>query len=108
MREVTLTGWPATLAPSREELHKRLVAEGLKPTWWSNGPGDRYAPHEHSYDKVLYCARGEITFVIEPDGAAFDLRAGDRLDIPAGTRHSAVVGNNGVTCVEAAVQTPGT
>jgi hypothetical protein len=31
------------------------------------------------------------------------LRAGDRIDVPAGTRHGTIVGTNGVKCVEAAV-----
>jgi quercetin dioxygenase-like cupin family protein len=73
--------------------------EGLSPSWWSNGPGDTYAAHSHSYNKVLYCTEGSITFAVE--GADFELHAGDRLDIPRGTSHSAVVGGEGVTCVEA-------
>ena len=36
-------------------------------------------------------------------GTAVDLAAGDRLDLPAGTRHDALVGPNGVTCLEAHV-----
>jgi hypothetical protein len=31
------------------------------------------------------------------------LRAGDRADIPAGTRHGTIVGSSGVKCVEASV-----
>ena len=34
---------------------------------------------------------------------AVDLAPGDRLDLPAGTRHDAVVGPGGVTCLEAHV-----
>ena len=30
-----------------------------------------------------------------------DLGVGDRLDLPAGTRHDALVGPTGVTCLEA-------
>ena len=32
------------------------------------------------------------------------LRAGDRLEIPAGVRHGAIVGGSGAKCVEAAVR----
>ena len=48
---------------------------------------------------MLVCDRGSITF-----GAAGEpvvLAAGDRLDLPADTSHDAVVGPDGVTCLEA-------
>ena len=44
------------------EIAGRLGAEGLEPGTWSNGPGDRYSPHEHAYDKVMVCAAGSIRF----------------------------------------------
>jgi quercetin dioxygenase-like cupin family protein len=66
---------------------------------WSNGPGDRYAEHEHPYAKLLYCAAGSIEFHLG-NGKAMALVAGDRMILPAGTRHSAVVGPSGCTCVE--------
>lgn len=98
----TLTRNEAASPPSRERLDAELRGMGLSPSWWSNGPGDTYAPHSHSYHKVLFCAGGSITFKVEPGGDAFELRPGDRLDIPPGTVHSAVVGPEGVACVEAA------
>jgi len=79
----------------------RLRAEGLDPSPWSNGPGDRYGAHEHGYDKVIVVERGSIVFGLPDDGSVLDLAPGDRLELPAGTRHDAVVGANGVTCWEA-------
>jgi uncharacterized protein YjlB len=79
----------------------RLRAEGLDPSPWSNGPGDRYAAHEHGYDKVIVVERGSIAFGLPADGRSVALDAGDRLELPAGTRHDAVVGPTGVTCLEA-------
>ena len=76
--------------------------EGLRPNWWSNGPGERYSVHGHPYHKVLYCARGSIRFDLPASVESFELHAGDRLDIPPGTSHSAVVGPGGVRCVETA------
>jgi quercetin dioxygenase-like cupin family protein len=67
---------------------------------WSNGPGDRYAPHSHNYEKVLYCVDGSITFRLEAEGRQLDLKAGDRMVLPSGTVHSAVVGPAGCTCIE--------
>jgi uncharacterized protein YjlB len=75
--------------------------EGLDPGAWSNGPHDRYAAHEHGYDKVLVCAEGSIRFGLPATGAGVELGVGDRLDLPAGTPHDALVGPGGVTCLEA-------
>ncbi|MGH2451193.1 MAG: cupin domain-containing protein [Candidatus Limnocylindria bacterium] len=85
--------------PSRDEIVRRLRAEARDVHGWSNGPDDRYAQHDHPYTKVLYCASGSIDFVLE-DGRTLALRPGDRLVIPPGTRHGAVVGAEGCACVE--------
>jgi uncharacterized protein YjlB len=79
----------------------RLRTEGLDASPWSNGPGDRYAAHEHAYDKVIVVERGSIVFGLPADGRSVSLVVGDRLELPAGTRHDAVVGPSGVTCLEA-------
>jgi quercetin dioxygenase-like cupin family protein len=85
---------------SLAELAARLRTEGLEPSPWSNGPGDRYAHHQHGYDKVLVCAAGSIVFEA-PSTGGLELAVGDRLELPAGTVHGAVVGPSGVTCLEA-------
>jgi len=79
----------------------RLRSEGLRPTTWGNGPGDVYRAHDHEYDKVIVVERGSIRFGVGREGAPADLAAGDRLELPAGTRHDAVVGSDGVACLEA-------
>jgi quercetin dioxygenase-like cupin family protein len=86
---------------SGADLEERLRSEGLSPGQWANGPGDRYSPHEHGYDKVLVCAQGSIRFGLPGGGKVVDLHVGDRLDLPAGTRHDAIVGRDGVGCLEA-------
>jgi uncharacterized protein YjlB len=78
-----------------------LRSEGLDPSRWSNGPGDRYSAHEHGYDKVIVVERGSIVFGLPAEGRSLELAAGDRLELPAGTRHDAIVGPGGVTCWEA-------
>jgi hypothetical protein len=50
---------------------------------------------------VLVCAEGSIRFGLPDRGITVDLAAGDRLDLPADTRHDAHVGRDGVTCLEA-------
>ena len=86
---------------TRRELEARLREEGLDPGAWSNGPHDRYAAHDHDYDKVLVCASGSIRFGLPARGDRVDLATGDRLDLPAGSPHDALVGPDGVTCLEA-------
>lgn len=81
-------------------LELRLQAEGLDPSSWSNGPGDRYGAHEHGYDKALVVAAGSIVFGLPSRGERVALEPGDRLDLPANTVHEAVVGPQGVTCLE--------
>jgi quercetin dioxygenase-like cupin family protein len=79
---------------------EKLRAEATGCYSWSNGPGDRYAPHSHGYEKVLYCVEGSIRFQLENEGRTLELEAGDRMVLPPGTVHSAVVGTDGCTCIE--------
>jgi quercetin dioxygenase-like cupin family protein len=55
----------------------------------------------HSYTKIIYVVHGSITFGLPDLGQQIRLKAGDRLDLPAGTIHDAVVGPQGVVCLEA-------
>lgn len=82
-----------------EEIVQAFKDEGLSPMRWSNGPGDQYGAHSHSYHKVLYCVSGSITFTVNDKAIA--LAPGTRLEIPTGVMHSAVVGPEGVVCMEA-------
>jgi mannose-6-phosphate isomerase-like protein (cupin superfamily) len=81
-------------------LRHWFTERGLSPYQWTNGPYDRYPVHTHSYDKYLACSRGSIVFHL--DDGDVTLRAGDRMVLPAGMRHSADVGPDGVACWEAA------
>jgi hypothetical protein len=80
-------------------LRARLIDEGLEPGAWSNGPGDTYERHDHGYDKVIVVAAGSVRFGLA-DGP-IDLATGDRLELPSGVAHDAIVGPTGVTCLEA-------
>jgi uncharacterized protein YjlB len=83
------------------DLRARLAAEGLVASTWSNGAGDRYPAHRHDFDKVLVVDQGSIVFGLSERGMSVEIHAGDRLDLPAGTLHDAVVGLAGVVCLEA-------
>ena len=72
-------------------VEARLREEADHCYQWSNGSGAVYAVHDHPYRKILYVAEGSITF--SPEGRSpIEMRAGDRIDLRAGTAHGAVVG----------------
>jgi quercetin dioxygenase-like cupin family protein len=82
-----------------DSVERKLRAEADHCYQWSNSPSAVYAVHAHTYRKILYVAQGAITFT--PAGKpAIVMKPGDRLDLPAGALHGAVVGSEGVTCWE--------
>jgi quercetin dioxygenase-like cupin family protein len=66
-------------------------------------PNHRYAVRSHGYDKVLYVIEGMVEITLPDVNQRMVLRAGDRIDVPAGVRHGTIVGTSGAKCVEAAV-----
>jgi quercetin dioxygenase-like cupin family protein len=101
MKTPHVTPWADSAPPTQSTLRQLMSDEGLSPYTWSNGPHDRYAAHSHSYDKVIYVVQGSITFGLPELVKQLDMKAGDRLDLPAGVVHQAVVGAQGVVCLEA-------
>ena len=93
--------WPDAKPPDEALLRSILADEDLHPYVWSNGPGDVYGAHSHAYHKVIYVIRGSITFGLPDSGDKVTLNSGDRLELPAGITHNAVVGHEGVACLEA-------
>lgn len=85
---------------SPDEVRAELEGRGLDLRSWSNGPGESYGWHDHSYHKVLVCLAGSIVF--HTDDGDVSLGAGDVLELEPGTRHAATVGPQGVRCAEAA------
>ena len=99
--ELKVIRWLDEATPDEALLRSMLAEENLHPYLWSNGPGDVYGAHSHSYHKVIYVVRGSITFGLPEAGEKLLLNSGDRLELPAGVRHDAVVGPQGVACLEA-------
>ena len=96
-----VTPWSAPILPTESTLRQLFADEGLNPYPWSNGAHDVYPAHMHTYDKVIYVVRGSITFGLPELGEQLTLKSGDRLDLPAGIVHDALVGPQGVSCLEA-------
>ncbi len=101
MNTPLVTPWSDSTPPTESTLMRLCAEEGLSPYQWSNGAHDVYSAHSHSYAKVIYVLRGSIIFGMPELGQQLTLKAGDRLDLPAGTIHDAVVGAQGVICLEA-------
>ena len=95
-----VTLWKSETPPTHDKLCRIMTDEGLSPYTWSNGPFDVYAAHTHSYDKVIYVVSGSITFGLPELEQNLTLFPGDRLDLPKDTVHDALVGKDGVVCLE--------
>ncbi len=99
---VQIVRWPHQHALPAREVWAFFEARGVSATEWSNTASRVYEVHHHPYRKTLYCIRGVITFSLPDSGRDVALSSGDRLILPAGTRHGAIVGPDGVTCIEGA------
>lgn len=93
--------WSGDTPPDQGKIEALFNAEGLSAYPWSNGPGDRYTAHSHGYRKVIYVVRGSITFGLPETGARLEIHPGDRLELDRGVTHDAIVGPEGVVCLEA-------
>ena len=99
--EVKVTPWGSTVRPTESQVREIFAAENLRPYRWSNGAHDVYSAHTHAFNKVIIVVQGSITFGLPQEGNQVNLAAGDRLDLPRGILHNAVVGPEGVVCLEA-------
>jgi quercetin dioxygenase-like cupin family protein len=80
-----------------------MRAQGLDPAVWSNLAGERFDEHANDFDRIVVVVEGSITFGMPGYGVGFMLGPGERVDLPAGVTHDALVGPKGVTCLEAHV-----
>jgi len=95
--------WLAPLTPTKEQIKMLLETEGLEPYEEDYEPSIKINEHRHPFGEVRVVAQGELLFNIA--GNQFLLRAGDRVEIPANTKHSHV--NNGQgTCICICAQRP--
>ncbi len=101
---VQVTRWHGSQHPSIANIIQRMKEDGLRPYMWMNMANHRYGIRSHGYDKVLYVIDGTLEIVFPDLNERVILRAGDRVDIPAGVRHSTIVGKSGAKCAEAALR----
>ena len=88
-------------SPLSEADVLRLIADkGFSGYRWSNHPGDVYGAHSHAFFKIIFVIQGSITFGLPQEEIQISLNAGARLDLARGTIHDAIVGAQGVVCLE--------
>ena len=69
----------------------------------TTGPTGRVtgtAPTDMTTTRRCCASPASITFELGETGRSVTLQAGERLDLPAGTDHAALVGPSGVRCHE--------
>ncbi|GAB6076614.1 cupin domain-containing protein [Desulfurobacterium crinifex] len=87
-----------TRITNKNEVFRILTEEGYTNLYvWQDTPNTYYDWHTHPFNEVRWVLEGEITMGTE--NGVVTLKAGDRMDVPAGTRHWARVGDEGVVYV---------
>ncbi|GAB4461029.1 MAG: hypothetical protein Kow0031_40370 [Anaerolineae bacterium] len=99
-KQLSVTKWDQPGQPTEEAVKALMAKEGVQPYRWSNEPGDIYDAHTHDFHKIIYVIDGSITFNLTDDGDSVTLQPGDRMDMAPGVVHQAVVGPDGVICLE--------
>jgi quercetin dioxygenase-like cupin family protein len=83
---MVVTRWQAPVLPKSEQILMIFQAEGLATTEEVLEPGTEIRDHRHPFDEIRMVISGSLFMNIS--GNQILLRAGDRIDIPANTRHS--------------------
>jgi quercetin dioxygenase-like cupin family protein len=90
MPDVRLEHWDPSDGPvSEKRLMGSMEREGYEVAVYAYRQGTVFSPHEHPQDKCDAVLEGILRVTV--DGIAYDLAPGDRLYLPAGTRHAAEV-----------------
>lgn len=93
-----ITRWQAPLVPNKEQAQMILQSEDLDTFEEVYEPQKKVQDHRHPFAEVRIVVSGEMIFNIS--GNQFVLRPGDRVEIPANTRHSHIAqGNQPCVCI---------
>ena len=95
-----ISRWQARVLPSIEQIRSIFFVEDLKPSKEEFLSGDRVEDHRHPFTEVRMVVSGELMMNIA--GNHLLLRSGDRIMIPANTKHSMANESQGpCTCLVA-------
>lgn len=75
------------------QLKSLLEKEGFPIIYeWEDKPNTKYLEHFHKGKVSFYVLKGSVTFY---GGINQVVSAGERIDVPIGIKHSAIVGSDG-------------
>lgn len=103
-QSVRVVRWQGSQHPSLSAINRLMHKDGLRPYLSALNPNHRQPARSHGYHKVIYVVEGAVEVVLPDSNQRTVLRTGDRLDVPAGTRHGLVVGGGGAKCLEATLR----
>jgi len=78
---------------SKKEIVKKIKEEGFTPLEITDPRGKEYTMHSHPETKLLAILEGGMCATV--DGKHYILEKGDKLIIPGGVQHSALVNDSG-------------
>lgn len=81
-----ITRWHAPIIPTQEQFMSILEKEDLEPSVEMFTKDMKISEHRHPFAEVRYIVSGEV--ILNVSGNQFVLRAGDKIEIPANTKHS--------------------
>ena len=98
---VTVTKRYDDNSPDEGAIRAALEKDGLSVDAWSAEASTVNGPEALGYDRTIVVISGmaRITLPDSPEEYA-DLMGGDRIDIPAGTKHGLMAGPAGASGVE--------
>ena len=85
--------WQAPNLPSKEQVKMIFQAEGLEPQEEIYQNSSRVERHKHPFDEVRMVISGQMFFNVS--GNRLLLRSGDRIIIPANTKHETYLEGDG-------------
>lgn len=95
---MVITRWQAPITPTPMQVKMILEQEGLEPFEETYKSGEKIKEHRHPFGEIRLIMAGELLFNIA--GNQVLLRAGDRIEIPANTKHSHTAqGSQDCVCV---------
>ncbi|PWU15967.1 MAG: cupin domain-containing protein [Bdellovibrio sp.] len=81
-----ITRWMAPIRPTPQQIKTLLELEGLEPFEERFEPKQKISDHRHPFTEVRVLLQGEMLFNVA--GNQVLLREGDRIEVPANTKHS--------------------
>jgi quercetin dioxygenase-like cupin family protein len=88
--------WTGQILPSPQQLKMLLVNEGLTPELETLPAHSNLKEHRHPFDEIRIILEGNL--IMDINGNQLLLRPGDRIDVPANTKHSKTV-HGGTACI---------